>query len=104
MGGWQVSGITTLTTGRPFNLGLAAGVNNGAPSWPNRTCGGKLDNPVPDRWFNETCFAATPDFTYGNVGRGVLYSPGNNNFDKSFVQKNRSGRDERLTLQFRVED
>jgi len=102
-GGWQISGITTLTTGRPFNLALAAGVNNGAPSWPNRTCNGKLDNPVPDRWFNETCFAAPPAFTYGNVGRGILYSPGNNNFDMSFVKNNRFGQDERLNFQFRFE-
>ena len=33
-GGWQLSGITTLTTGRPFTVTLQTGVNNGAPSWP----------------------------------------------------------------------
>ena len=36
VGGWQLSGITTLTTGRPFTVTLQTGVNNGAPSWPNR--------------------------------------------------------------------
>ena len=34
VGGWQLSGITTMTTGRPFSVSLQAGVNNGAPSWP----------------------------------------------------------------------
>ncbi|MBL8176377.1 MAG: carboxypeptidase regulatory-like domain-containing protein [Bryobacterales bacterium] len=103
-GGWQVSGITTLTTGRPFNINLAAGVNNGAPSWPNRlSCSGKLDNPAPDRWFDPSCFAAPAAFTYGNAGRGILYSPGNVNFDTSFVKNNRFGAEERLNVQFRFE-
>ncbi|MCC6586408.1 MAG: TonB-dependent receptor [Bryobacterales bacterium] len=104
LGGWQLSGITTLTTGRPYTLGLAAGVNNGAPSWPNRlSCSGKLDNPTPDRWFDPGCFAAPPAFTYGNAGRGILYSPGNVNFDTSFVKNNRFGSDGRLNAQFRFE-
>jgi len=104
IGGWQMSGITVLTTGRPFTPSLAAGVNNGAPSWPNRlACSGKLDNPVPDRWFDPGCFAAPPAFTYGNVGRGILYSPGNVNFDTSFVKNNRFGPAERFNAQFRFE-
>jgi hypothetical protein len=103
-GGWQMSGITTLTTGRPFTMGLAAGVNNGAPSWPNRLgCSGRLDNAVPDRWFDPACFAAPPANTYGNAGRGILYSPGNNNFDVSFVKNNRFGKDDRFNAQFRFE-
>jgi hypothetical protein len=58
VGGWQLSGISTLTTGRPFNVTLATGVNNGAPSWPNRIGSGKLDNPDPFRWFNPADFVA----------------------------------------------
>jgi len=104
IGGWQMSGITTLTTGRPFTPGLAAGVNNGAPSWPNRlACSGRLDNPVPDRWFDPSCFAAPAAFNYGNVGRGILTSPGNVNFDTSFVKNTRFGPSERLNAQFRFE-
>ena len=45
VGGWQLSGITTLTTGRPFTVSLQTGVNNGAPSWPDRIGSGKLDEP-----------------------------------------------------------
>ena len=48
VGGWQLSGITTLTTGRPFSVSLQTGVNNGAPSWPNRIGSRKLDNPGVD--------------------------------------------------------
>ncbi|MBC8166879.1 MAG: hypothetical protein H7Y20_13550 [Bryobacteraceae bacterium] len=103
VGGWQVSGITTLTTGRPFNVNLQNGVNNGAPSWANRICNGKLDNPTPSRWFDSSCFVAPPQFTYGNVGRGILYSPGNINWDVSLVKNTRFGADARYNAQLRFE-
>jgi hypothetical protein len=86
-GGWQASTIVTVTTGRPFNVSLAAGVNNGAPSWPNRTGSGELDNPTVDLWFNPADFVAPPPNTYGDVGRGILYAPGHTNIDLSLVKR-----------------
>jgi len=100
-GGWQLSGITTLTSGRPFNVGLAQGVNNGAPSWPDRIGRGTLPNPDPYYWFDASAFVAPPPNTYGNVARGVLYAPGHVNFDVSLV-KNIS-LTERVKLQFRAD-
>jgi hypothetical protein len=47
-GGWQLAGIATMTTGRPFTVFMQTGVNNGAPSWPNRIGSGRLDNPTVD--------------------------------------------------------
>jgi hypothetical protein len=101
IGGWALSGITTLQGGRPFNVSLATGVNNGAPSWPNRKGSGKLDNPDPAMWFNPADFEAPPPNTYGNVARGVLYGPGQVNFDASFVKNNRIR--ERYNVQFRLD-
>lgn len=101
LGGWQLAGITTLSTGRPFSVSLNQGVNNGAPSWPNRICNGKLANPDPAMWFDTTCFVKPPNNTYGNVGRGVLYGPGTVNFDLSLV-KNTAIR-ERLRVQLRLD-
>jgi hypothetical protein len=99
--GWSMTGITTLSTGRPFSLTLNTGVNNGAPSWPNRIGSGALDNPDPQRWFNQFDFPPPPQNTYGNVGRGVLYGPSQTNFDISFVKNNQiKGR---LVLQFRLD-
>ena len=86
-GGWTLAGITTLSGGRPYSLSLAAGVNNGAPSWPNRIGSGKLDNPDRARWFDAGAFVAPPPNTYGNVGRGVLYGPGQTNVDISFIKR-----------------
>ncbi|MDP3000562.1 MAG: carboxypeptidase regulatory-like domain-containing protein [Bryobacterales bacterium] len=100
-GGWTLSGITTLQTGRPFSVGLATGVNNSAPSWPNRIGSGKLDNPDRQLWFNPNDFAAPPPNTYGNVSRGVLYGPGQVSFDVSFVKNNKFK--ERYNVQFRLD-
>jgi TonB dependent receptor len=87
VGGWQSSTIMTATTGRPFNVSLAAGVNNGAPSWPNRIGSGELEDPTVDLWFNPADFVAPPPNTYGDVGRGILYSPGHLNFDLSLTKR-----------------
>jgi len=101
LGGWSVTGITTLSTGRPFSLTLNTGVNNGAPSWPNRIGPGTLSNPDRAHWFKDSDFVAPAPNTYGNVARGVLYGPGQVNLDVSFVKNNRFR--ERYNLQFRFE-
>ena len=87
VGGWQLAGITTLTTGRPFSVSLQTGVNNGAPSWPNRIASGELDKPTVDRWFDPAAFVAPPPNTYGDAGRGILYAPGHVNFDTSLSKR-----------------
>jgi hypothetical protein len=102
IGNWQLAGIVTLQTGRPFNVTLNTGVNNGAPSWPNRIGPGKFDNPDPWKWFNDADFVAPPANTYGNVGRGVLYGPGQVNLDMSLVKNIPLG-GERVKLQYRLD-
>jgi hypothetical protein len=97
---WQFSGIVTLSTGRPFTVFLNTGVNNGAPSWPNRIGDGKLDNPTPDLWFDIADFQAPPANTYGDSGRGVLYAPGTQTVD---VSLSRIFPIKMLRLQFRAD-
>jgi Carboxypeptidase regulatory-like domain/TonB-dependent Receptor Plug Domain len=87
VGGWQLSGITTLTTGRPFTVTLQTGVNSGAPSWPNRIGSGELEDPTVDLWFNTADFVAPPQNTYGDSGRGILYAPGHVNVDASLSKR-----------------
>jgi Carboxypeptidase regulatory-like domain/TonB-dependent Receptor Plug Domain len=86
-GGWQFAGIATMTTGRPFTVFMQNGVNNGAPSWPNRIGSGRLENPTVDLWYNPADFAAPPPNTYGDSGRGILYGPGHVNFDTSLSKR-----------------
>ena len=87
LGGWQLSTIATFQGGRPFNVNLNTGVNNGAPSWPNRIGSGELDDPDRALWFDPTAFVAPPANTYGDVGRGILYSPGQKNIDASLTRR-----------------
>lgn len=86
-GDWQFSGIVTLSTGRPFTVFLNTGVNNGAPSWPDRTGDGRLDSPTVDRWFDVDAFRAPTPNTYGSSGRGVLYAPGVQTVDASLTRR-----------------
>ncbi len=97
---WQFSGIVTLSTGRPFTVFLNTGVNNGAPSWPNRIGDGRLDNPTVDQWFDPTAFVAPPANTYGSSGRGVLYAPGTQTID---VSLSRTFPIKAFRLQFRAD-
>jgi hypothetical protein len=97
---WQFAGIVTLSTGRPFTVFLNTGVNNGAPSWPDRIGDGRLDNPTVDQWFDPTAFAAPTPNTYGTSGRGVLYAPGTRTVD---VSLSRTFPIKMFRLQFRAD-
>ncbi|MGH8248211.1 MAG: hypothetical protein ACREUU_17455, partial [Gammaproteobacteria bacterium] len=52
--GWQLTGIWTLQTGRPFTLatGTDASNTNGGNDRPNVIGDWRVSNPSPDRWFN----------------------------------------------------
>jgi hypothetical protein len=86
-GNWQFSGIVTLSTGRPFTVFLNTGVNNGAPSWPDRIGDGKIDNPNAELWFDINDFKAPAPNNYGTSGRGVLYAPGVQTVDASLSRR-----------------
>jgi len=102
LGNWQLSGIVTLSTGRPFTVFLNTGVNNGAASWPDRIGDGRIDEPTVDRWFDTDAFRAPTPNTYGDSGRGVLYAPGVQTVDASLSRRfpMKGGR---LSWQFRVD-
>jgi hypothetical protein len=101
VGGWEFDGIGTLYTGYPFSVQLATGVTNGAASWPNRICSGKLAHPDPSAWFNTSCFVPPPTNTYGNVSRTPLFGPGTINFDTALAKNFKLT--ERFNLAFRAE-
>ncbi len=101
VGGWEFDGIGTFQSGYPFSVSLANGVNNGAPSWPDRICSGQISNPDPSAWFDTSCFAAPPANTYGNVSRTPLRGPGEVDFDMALAKSTTIN--EQLKLQFRAE-
>ena len=110
IGGWQTSGILTFETGRPFNITLPFD-NANVGSRGNFQRPNLVGDPYPSGWtktygpgglyFDPTAFAASPQYTFGNLGRNVLRGPGFKNFDlTAFKNFNFM---ERLRLQFRAE-
>jgi len=108
--GWEVSGITTLETGRPFQVSVPFdNANVGARGTFQRA--NLVGDPFPDGfnqqtgpggvWFNTGAFVVPPRFTYGNLGRNTLRGPSFTNWDFG-VLKNFDVR-EGVRLQFRSE-
>ncbi|HEX7956249.1 MAG TPA: TonB-dependent receptor, partial [Pyrinomonadaceae bacterium] len=106
-GGWQLNGITTLSSGQPFTVVLGG---NRSRTYPGNTrsrpdlrpgFAGDIILGGPDRYFDPAAFVAPPAGFTGNVGRNSLYGPGLVNFDVSLAKLVRLG--ESRSLQFRVE-
>jgi hypothetical protein len=109
-GGWEVAGIITFQTGFPFTVTANQDFSNtGSLSpRPDRTCNGAGPQTVAD-WFDTSCFTTvalsqalangTPRF--GNSGKNILYGPGLQQWDVSFIKRNPIT--ENVNLEFRAE-
>jgi outer membrane receptor protein involved in Fe transport len=96
--GWQMSGITSLQSGNPFNVAGADRAGTGAGQRPNVNA--PLTYPgTMLKWFDTSIWSNPPLGTFGNAGRDILRGPGFQNWDLSFskVVKLR----ERATLSIR---
>ncbi len=103
LGGWQLSGVTTIQSGRPLNLGITgdrAG-NGGSAQRPDVVGDWSKDAGTRLRWFAPEAFAVPALGTFGNLGRNALTGPGTNNWDVS-VQK-QFVITERVRTEFRAE-
>ena len=104
LGGWALSGITTLSTGLPYTVTLNFdNANNGSTNWPNRIASGKLDNPAVDRWFDPAAFVFPTQYTIGNGGRNTLIGPGTVSTDLSLQRNFNLPLGERSRAEFRAE-
>jgi hypothetical protein len=90
--GWQISGVTTMQTGSPFNVtdvrgASLYGANNSRASWApgatveTATLGGRTQDRL-NAYFNKAAFQPA-GLTWGNVGRDVMIGPGQQNVDIS---------------------
>jgi hypothetical protein len=110
VGGWEASGILTFQTGFPFTVTANQDFSNtGSLSpRPDRTCNGAGPQTVTE-WFDTSCFTTdaqsqalangTPRF--GNSGKNILYGPGLQQWDVSFIKRNQLT--EKVGLDFRAE-
>jgi hypothetical protein len=80
---WGINVVAVLTTGLPFDItNSAARSNTGGGDRPNVVCdpNSGFEQSVY-KWFNTSCFASQPLYSYGNLGRNVLHGPGRENLD-----------------------
>jgi hypothetical protein len=101
LGGWQLSGVTSIQTGLPFTPILSYDpTNTGTTARPNVIAGAAVypSNQQPSDWFNNSAFVAPAAYTYGNAGRNILRGPGQFNNDVG-LQRSATFK-ERFTLQF----
>jgi hypothetical protein len=105
IGGWELTGITTFQTGFPYSIGAQdlAGILDSQNPRANTVPGVSVTpaTRTVNAWINTGAFAQPPIGVYGNTGRGILRSPGINNWDLGFFKN--FNFTERLTLQFRAE-
>ena len=81
LGGWQLSGITTLMSGFNFHPTTSSDPANSEAIFnkrPNRLGDGNLPagQRSPDRWFDLDAFSLPAPGTFGNAGAQYLYSDG----------------------------
>ena len=93
--GWQINGITTLSTGNAFNVqsGVDTNLDGIATDRPNRVGnpnlgGGRSRAQKIAEYFNTAAFAVPPAGTpYGNSPRNPLIGPGYVNTDLSAFKR-----------------
>ena len=109
--GWGINGITTFQRGFPLKISWAGtatsleGANLGVANIrPDVVAGcGKGGGGSVLNWFNQSCFAAPPQWGFGSEARvdPTLRGPGINNWD--FAVFKRTTLTERVGLEFRTE-
>ncbi len=104
LGGWQVSGVTTIQSGLPVNLGIqsdVAGIASTSTERPNQVLLNPYQGVTGTQYLNPAAFALPAPGTFGNLGAYAIFLPRWNNWDAS-VQKS-FFLTERVKLDFRAE-
>ena len=109
VGGWQLNGILTLTSGNPLSVlddasdAQTSRIGDPENLHANLIPGGN-NNPVlggPDRYYDVSQFAPSTTGFFGTVGPGTVRSPGLATFDLSLFKN--FNVTENNTFQFRAE-
>jgi hypothetical protein len=114
LGGWNISGILSRSSGPPLNLSQGTSSANsrrtnvlGGSRRPDWAEGRGPENAIlggPDLYFDPQAFAFAPDNRWGLVGRNVLRSPGFFNVDFALNKDWRvTAISEQAMIQFRWE-
>jgi hypothetical protein len=113
LGGWKLSGITTLQSGYPFTV-----IDSSDPSL-DAIRGDRTDllrdpnlpssRRIPQRWFDTTALARVtasanhqPFPNFGNAGRNIVFTDGIVNFDMGLAKEFKLGEQPRLEFRWEV--
>ena len=101
--GWEISGILSLQTGRPFTVLVSTDNANvlGTVDRPNVIGDANAGPKTVQQWINASAFQLAPAGTFGNEGRNAVIGPGLKNLDVVLSRVFRIT--ERLAIQFRAE-
>jgi hypothetical protein len=125
LGGWGVSGVTTIQSGRRLNVtladannvfGIGTGALNTDPAQIASGCtagqlvtSGSVEKKLSN-YFNTACFTTPPVIgddgiatTFGNAGPGIVGGPDQVNFDFALIKRTPFGPGEARNVEFRVE-
>jgi hypothetical protein len=103
LGGWQLSGVTTIQSGLPFNVTIlsdAAGVGTSSYQRPN-ILGPVYQSTNKLQYLNPAAFGVPSAGAFGNMGAFALTYPWFINWDASLQKAFPIG--ERVTANFRAE-
>ena len=89
VGGWQINGITTLTSGTPYTISYSGDVANTGNNYQgvNQIGDPHLSNPTIAKWFNTAAFQAPAQYTYGSLGRNTMRSNWYRDVDLSLFRR-----------------
>lgn len=101
LGGWQTSGIVTISSGLPYSVIFSSTLQGWPSNYANIIGNSHVSNPSLAQWFNPAAFALPQPFTYGDSAPYSLFGPGYSVWDTSIFK--RFSLTERYKLQFRAD-
>jgi outer membrane receptor protein involved in Fe transport len=94
---WQLSGVVTLQSGRPFTVALLPEIDNsntgrgnlgfGNNDRPNLVGEPDVSDPSAERWFSTDAFVFPPFGTFGDAGRNTVNGPGYQNVNLAVMKQ-----------------
>ena len=106
LGGWEISGIVTLSSGAPLNIGLNGNsISSIVPNTANRPneTGSAHDPHTVTEWFDTSIYSNPDPGTWGNTPRNSVRGPGRDNWNVSFFKNFVLNETRGSNIQFRAE-